>query len=91
MNQKELQQKVRDDQNEYFGSLQRWIERHMEMGVEDRLRHWRTLQEKQQNVIMSIISLREKSLRESKEKLEKAFTPRLKEMLKDKMEEKNNG
>jgi len=88
---KELETRLKETQNQYFGQLQRWMENHSHMGSEDRMSHWKKLHELQQKVIIQTVILREHSFKESKEALEQAFTPRLKEMLNQKMKDNEDG
>ena len=54
---KELEDRIRNSQDEFFGQLQRWLENHDQMGGEDRMRHWKRLQDLQKNIITYFIAI----------------------------------
>tara|TARA_B100000287_G_C20635628_1_gene781519 strand:- start:1620 stop:1907 length:288 start_codon:yes stop_codon:yes gene_type:complete len=78
---KELEDRIRNSQDEFFGQLQRWLENHDQMGSEDRMRHWKRLQDLQKNIITQVMILREHSLIKSKDALERAIPKDLKDRL----------
>ena len=86
MSQTELKERLKDTQDEYFGILTGLTKDGVKINHErDFIYKWERLKELQQNIINLTFVHREKSIELAKEKLEEAFTPRIKKMLSKKV------
>ena len=92
MKREKIQKRLDDAQNEYHEILHNIFSNNIDMLDKDRgyTYYWERTKKLQCNKINYTLIEREIALEVAKEALEKAFTPRIKKMLADKIQEETN-
>ena len=86
MNDITIEDRLNETQNEYFGILTGLTKDGVKIDHErEFIYKWERLKTLQQNIINLTFVHREKSIESTKQSLEKAFTPRIKNMLSKKV------
>ena len=90
--QTDIEKRLDDDQNEYHEILHNIFNNNMDMIDKDRgyTYYWERVKRLQQNIINLTFVHREQALEKAKLALEKAFTPRIRKMLEEKVKDENN-
>jgi len=89
MKLKELQKKIDNAQNEYHQILMGLSNEEYNITEENGRYHWEHIKVLQKRIINLTSLEREISLNDTKERLESAFTPKLKDLLKQSIENEN--
>ena len=87
---KDVEKRLNEEQDEYQELLLNWTYDFNEETIETKHYKWRRLKELQKNIIINTLRVRDMRLEDTKEALEKAFTPELKSMLSQSLSEKND-